>query len=149
MLAQPCRARVEDVHKLALGMPHVKVEHGPSGNPVYQVGGKSFVFFRNPRPDAVDPETGERYSDVIVFWVASGSDKQALVQDQASPFFTTPHFDGHSSVLLRASRIGELTLQELTEVVQDAWLCRASRTRAATWLSAQHSDSPGQSSNAG
>jgi hypothetical protein len=149
MLAQPCRARVEDVHKLALGMPHVKVEHGPSGNPVYQVGGKSFVFFRNPRPDAVDPETGECYSDVIVFWVASESDKQALVQDQASPFFTTPHFDGHSSVLLRASRIGELTLQELTEVVQDAWLCRASRTRAATWLSAQHSDSPGQSSNAG
>jgi hypothetical protein len=63
-------ARVEDVHELALGMSHVKVEHGPSGNPVYQVGGKSFVFFRNPRPDAVDPETGERYTDVIVFWVA-------------------------------------------------------------------------------
>jgi hypothetical protein len=149
MSAPPRPARVEDVHKLALGMPHVKVEHGPSGNPVYQVGGKSFVFFRNPRPDAVDPETGERYPDVIVFWVASESDKQALVQDQASPFFTTPHFDGHSSVLLRASHIGELTLQELTEVVQDAWLSRASPTRAATWLAAQHSDSPGQTPTVG
>ena len=50
-------------------MPHVTVERGPRDNPVYQVGGKSFVFFRNPRPDAVDPETGERYDDVIVFWV--------------------------------------------------------------------------------
>jgi hypothetical protein len=136
------RAQVEDVHKLALGMPHVTVEHGPQGNPVYQVGGKSFVFFRNPRPDAVDPETGERYRDVIVFWVPSESDKQALVQDATSPFFTTPHFNGHPSVLLRAGRIGELTLQELTEVVQDAWLSRASRSRATAWLKAQQGRRP-------
>jgi hypothetical protein len=115
-------------------MPHVRVVQGRRGNPVYQVGGKSFVFFRNPRPDAVDPRTGERYTDVIMFWVPSESDKLALVQDEASPFFTTSHFDGHPSVLVRASRISELTLQELTEIVQDAWLSQASATRAAAWL---------------
>jgi hypothetical protein len=129
-------AGVEDVHELALAMPHVTVEYGTGGNPVYQVGGKSFIFFRNPRPDAVDPETGERYQDVIVFWVASEEDKRALVQDEASPFFTTAHFDGHLSVLLRASRIDELTRDELAEIVQDAWLSRASARRAAAWLSA-------------
>jgi hypothetical protein len=129
-------ARIEDVHVLALGMPHVTVVEGTLGNPIYQVGGRSFVFFRNPRPDAVDPRTGERYDDVIVFWVASEADKQALVTDDASPFFTTPHFDGHPSVLLRGTRIGELTHQELREVVQDAWLSRASARRAATWLKA-------------
>lgn len=134
MSAPPHRARIEDVHELASGMPYVTVERGPRGNPVYQVGGKSFVFFRTPRPDAVDPETGERYTDVIIFWVASESDKQSLVQDQASPFFTTPHFDGHPSVLLRASRIGKLTRQELAEIVQDAWLSRASNRRRTTWL---------------
>ena len=128
-------ARVKDVHDLASGMPHVTVDHGPSGNPVYQVGGKSFVFFRTPRPDAVDPNTGERYRDVIIFWVASEVDKQALVYDDSSPFFTTAHFDGHPSVLLRASRIGELTRAEIAEVVQDAWLSRASARRAAAWLS--------------
>ena len=127
-------ARVEDVHELAEAMPHVTVDHGTGDNPVYQVGGKSFVFFRNPRPDAVDPETGERYRDVIVFWVASEADKQALVQDDSSPFFTTPHFDGHPSVLIRASRIGELSRRELGEVVQEAWLSRASPRRAASWL---------------
>src|SRR4051794_17906441 len=137
MSARARRARVEDVHELALGMPHVTVVHGSGGNPVYQVGHKSFVFFRTPRPDAVDPETGQRYPDVIVFWVTSQSDKQALVQDQGSPFFTTPHFDGHLSVLVRASRIGELTLQELAEVVYDAWLSRASKTAARRWL-AEH-----------
>lgn len=127
-------AQVDDVHELAEGMPHVTVEHGSGDNPVYQVGGKSFVFFRNPRPDAFDPDTGERYQDVIVFWVESEADKQALVQDEASPYFTTPHFNGHPSVLLRACRIGELTRRELAELVQDAWLSRASARRAATWL---------------
>jgi hypothetical protein len=89
MAARPRRARVEDVHELATGMPYVTVVHGRPGNPIYQVGGKSFVSFRTPRPDATDPRTGERYPDVIVFWVPSESDKQALVQDEASPFFTT------------------------------------------------------------
>jgi hypothetical protein len=129
-------ARTEDLHELALGMPHVTVDRGTGGNPIYQVGGKSFVFFRNARPDAVDPETGERYEDVIVFWVGTEVDKQALVQDPTSPFFTTAHFDGHPSVLLRAGRIGEISREELAEVVQDAWLSRASARRAADWLSA-------------
>jgi hypothetical protein len=128
-------ARIEDVHGLARGMPHVTVDYGTGGNPIFQVGGKSFIFFRNPRPDAVDAETGDRYRDVIVFWVTSEADKQALVQDEGSPFFTTAHFDGHPSVLLRASRVGELTRKELAEVVQDAWLSRASARRAASWLS--------------
>lgn len=124
------------MHELARGMPHVTVEYGTGDNPVYQVGGKSFIFFRNPRPDAVDPETAERYRDVIVFWVPSEGDKLAMVQDEASPFFTTAHFDGHLSVLLRASRIRELTRQELAEVIQDAWLSRASRRRGTAWLEA-------------
>ena len=127
-------ARIQDVHDLALGMPHVTVDPGTASNPVYQVGGKSFIFFRNPRPDAFDPDTGERYADVIVFWVATEGDKLAMVQDESSPFFTTPHFNGHLSVLLRGSRIGEITYEELAEVVQDAWLSRASPRRQAVWL---------------
>ena len=142
MMAAPRRARIEDVHELAMSMPHVSALHGPYGNAIYQVGGKSFVFFRNPRPDAVDPGTGERYADVIVFWVPSESDKQALIQDQTSPFFTTAHFDGHPSVLLRGSRVGELTLQDLTELVHEAWLSRASAARATAWLAAHPAGRP-------
>ena len=108
--------------------------HGPKGNPVYQVGGKSFVFFRTPRPDAFDPGTGERYPDVIVIWVESEADKLALVQDPDSPFFTTGHFNGHLSVLVRASRLAEVGVAELRELIQDAWLSRASKRRAERWL---------------
>jgi hypothetical protein len=123
-----------DVHRLALGMPHVTRVDGSQGRPVYQVGGRSFIFFRNPRPDATDPVTGERYDDVIVFWVESEADKQALVDDPGSPFFTNPHFDGHPSVLLRGRDLPALGRAELAEVVQDAWLSRASNRRAADWL---------------
>src|SRR4051794_40674770 len=115
-------------------MPGVRVVPGSAGRPIYQVGGRSFVFFRNPRPDAFDPDTGERYDDVIVIWVSSEEDKLALVQDPASPFFTTAHFDGHPSVLVRAGRLGEIDRDELAEVVQDAWLSRASPARARSWL---------------
>jgi len=125
------------VHEVAAAMPHVTIERGSGGNAVYQVGGKSFVFFRNPRPDAFDPHTGERYDDVIVIWVDSDDEKAALVQDPGSPFFSTPHFDGHRSVLVRASRLDEIALDELTELIQDAWLARASKRRADTWL-AEH-----------
>lgn len=129
-------ATVEDVHALAGAMPGAK-RYPDRDRAVYQVGGRSFVFFRTPRPDAVDPGTGERYDDVIVLWVESEEEKQALVQDESTPFFSSAHFDGHPSVLLRGSRVGELSLEELTEVVQDAWLARAGKRARAGWL-AEH-----------
>ncbi|MFD3404519.1 MmcQ/YjbR family DNA-binding protein [Kribbella sp. NPDC058693] len=132
----PKKARVADVHEIASGMPHVTKWERDDGTdrPVYQVGGKSFVFFRTPRPDAVDPDTGEKYDDVIMIWVESEDEKLALVSDESTPFFTTPHFDGHPSVLVRGSQLPEISKQELTEIIQDAWLSRASNRRATTWL---------------
>ena len=128
-----------DVHDLAQAMPHVTRVDGSQGKPVYQVGGKSFIFFRNPRPDAKDPVTGERYDDVIVFWVESEADKQSLIDDPGSPFFTTDHFNGHDSVLIRVRDLEAITYEELKEVVQDAWLSRASGRRATDWLKSQGS----------
>ena len=51
-------ARVEDVHRIARALPHVPVHEETADNPVHQVGGKCFVFFRGPAPDAADPEIG-------------------------------------------------------------------------------------------
>jgi hypothetical protein len=130
-------AVVADVHELAQGMPHVTRIDGSQGKPIYQVGGKSFIFFRNPRPDARHPVTGERYDDVIVIWVESQAGKQSLTNDPDSPFFTTDHFNGHDSVLIRERDLEAITYEELKEVIQDAWLSRASAKRAADWLKSQ------------
>jgi hypothetical protein len=73
-----------------------------------------------------------------MLWVESESDKLALIQDPDSPFFTTDHFDGHPSVLVRSSRLDQISRTELAELIQDAWLARASKTRATAWLAANH-----------
>jgi len=140
ILSGMARAIVSDIHELAESMPGVTLV--PGKTTVYQVRGKSFVFFRSPRPDAVDPETGERYDDVVVFWVESDEAKRALVLDETTPFFTTPHFDGHPSVLMRQSRVGELSRAELAEVVYDAWLVRAPKRIARQWLSDHRLEDP-------
>ena len=129
-------ATVNDIHEIARALPGVTLggargRHSPT---VYQVSRRSFLFFRNPRPDAVDPDTGERYTDVIVFWVASELEKEAILADTSLPFFTTPHFDGHSSILLRGSRVGELTRDELAGFVEAAWLSRAGPRAIARWM---------------
>src|SRR6266536_575192 len=41
--------RVEDVHELALAMPHVIVEYGTGDNPIYQVGGEHVPSSVEPR----------------------------------------------------------------------------------------------------
>ena len=125
-------ATVADIHEIARALPGVKL--AASGPTVYQVSGRSFIFFRNPRPDAVDPETGERYPDVIVFWVDSEFEKEAILADPHLPFFTTPHFNGHSSVLLRGSRVGDLTQDEVRGFVERAWASRAGPRAVARWL---------------
>lgn len=128
-------ATVDDIHEIARRLPGVS-EGGARDRispTVYRVSQRSFIFFRNRRPDAVDPKTGERYSDVIVFWVESEVEKEAILADSSLPFFTTPHFDGHASVLLRGSRVGELSRDELEGFVEGAWLSRAGPRAIARW----------------
>ena len=129
-------ARVDDIHEIALGLPGVTRggARGKAHPTVYQVSRRSFIFFRNRRPDAFDPDTGERYADVIVFWVESELEKEAILADASLPFFTTPHFDGHPSVLLRGSRVGELSRVELEGFVEGAWLARAGPRAIARWM---------------
>lgn len=56
------------------------------------------------------------------------------MQDPATAFLTTPHVDGHPSVLLRLGRLGEPSRAELAEVIEDAWLARASARRGRLYL---------------
>ena len=48
--------------------------------------------------------------------------KEALLVDGPDVFFTTPHFDGYPAVLVR---LGEITVEDLEEVIVEAWLARA------------------------
>lgn len=117
------RARLSDIAEIALALPEV-AEGASRGTPTYVVRTKTFLRFREPRPDAVDAETGDRMQDVIMVSVADRADKEALVEGDG-PWFTTPHFDGYNAVLVRQRDLGKLTRAELAEVITDAWAAKA------------------------
>jgi hypothetical protein len=93
-----------------------------------------FCFHREPRPDAVDPETGERMDDVLALHVADLGVKELLLSDARGIYFTTPHWDGYSAVLLRIPDLDRLDRDELRDLVEEAWLTRAQKRLAKEWL---------------
>jgi hypothetical protein len=128
-------ATMRDLDKLALAMPEATKEISDDGRPSYLVHGKVFCFHRGRRPDAVDPETGERLDDVLMFRVDGPEAKELVLADPRGIFFTTPHFNGYPAVLIRIPDLAQLDRSELREVVVDAWLTRAQKRLAKSWLS--------------
>jgi hypothetical protein len=123
-----------DLDELAMAMPQATKEVSEDGRPSYSVHGKFFCFHRSRRPDALDPESGERLDDVLVFRVDDLDVKEVLLADDRDVFFTTPHFDGYKAVLVRIRDLGLLDRDELRDVVVDAWLTRAQKRVAKAWL---------------
>ena len=82
------------------------------------------MLYRKPHRSALDPATGKEYEDLLVIRTANPDDKGALVEADG-PFFTIDHFRGFNAVLVQQSRLGEITRDELAEVITDAWLATA------------------------
>jgi hypothetical protein len=130
-------ATVADLDELALALPAVTKELSDDGRPAYKVHGKLFVLHRSRRPDAVDPETGERMDNVVMLRVADLWAKDLLLSDERGVFFTTPHFDGYPAVLVRTPDLERIDRDELEDLVVEAWLTRAQKRVAKAWL-AEH-----------
>jgi hypothetical protein len=127
-------ATMADLDKLALAMPGVTKEVSEDGRPTYSAHGKYFCFHRTQRPDALDPDTGERLDDVLVFRVEGSDVKELLLADDRGVYFTTPHWNGYPAVLVRIPQLRKLKRAELRGLVVDAWLTRAHKREAKTWL---------------
>ena len=130
-------ATMGDLDELALSLPQATKEVSEDGRPAYLVHGKLFCLHRSRRPDAVDPETGERLADVLMFRVADLGVKELMLSDDRRVFFTTPHFDGYPAVLVRIPDLARLDRDELYELVVEAWLTRAQKRVARAWLEEQ------------
>jgi hypothetical protein len=126
-----------DLDALALAMPQATKDFSNDGRPHYSVHGKLFCCHRTRRPDAVDPDTGERLDDVLMFRVADLGVKELLLSDGRGLYFTTPHFDGYPAVLMRIPDLARIDRDELFEIVAESWLTRAQKRVAKAWL-AEH-----------
>lgn len=118
-------AEWDDVRRLVAALPDTDEHASYGGCPAWRVHQKSFVWERPLRasdhaalgaaaPAETDPVLGARVADEGV--------KFALIADDPDVYFTTPHFDGYPTVLVRLDRIA---VDDLAELVQDAWRVRA------------------------
>jgi hypothetical protein len=126
--------------ELALALPQTTKEISDDGRPSYRVHGKLFCCQRGRRADALDPETGERLDDVLMFRVADLDVKDLLLGDDRGIYFTTPHFDGYPAVLVRIAQLASLDRDELGDLVAEAWLTRARKRVAKAWLDKHSAD---------
>lgn len=100
----------DDVRRLALALP-ATTEKPSYGTPGFRVNDKLFARIRDE-------------GDLLVVWVADLGEKEALLAADPAKFTTTPHYDGHPTVLVR---MGAVDVDELGELLADAWRARAPR----------------------
>ncbi|MDO5627047.1 MAG: MmcQ/YjbR family DNA-binding protein [Mobilicoccus sp.] len=117
-------ARAADVDVIAASLPGAELGTSWGDRPTWKVSGKGFVLYRAPHGTAIDPETGEPFTDLLVVFTPDMSAKEALVQADG-PFIDIPHFHGHPGVLVQLSRLGEIERDELVEIITEAWAHRA------------------------
>jgi hypothetical protein len=121
----------DDVERLALALPETS-EAISREQRQWRVKDKSFVWERPLRRSDLEalgadapqgPILGARVEHLIA--------KEALLADDPGVYFTTPHFDGYPAVLVRLEEIG---LEDLQELVVEAWLARAPKRLANAYL---------------
>jgi hypothetical protein len=128
-MARTRKARPDDVDEICGALPETELGISWGDLPTWKVPrgpkGKGFLLYRAPHKSAIDPETGEMYDDLLVIITPTEVEKNALVEDESTPFFTVPHFNGYNAVLVQLSRLAELERDELAEIISDAWATKA------------------------
>jgi hypothetical protein len=125
----------DDVRRIALALPETEERRGGHTDTTgWRVRDKLFGWERPLGKSDVEA-LGDAAPDgpILAVRVIDVGAKEALVADDPDVFFTTPHFNGYPAVLIRLDRIG---VPELEELLVEAWLDRAPKRLAASWLSA-------------
>jgi hypothetical protein len=121
----------DDVRRIALALPEAE-EQPLHGLRSWRVRKKLFVWERPLREsDLVALGVAAPDGPILGAGVEDLGAKQALIANEPDVYFSTPHFDGSSSVLVQLERIGEPDLEELTV---EAWLARAPKRLARSYL---------------
>jgi hypothetical protein len=123
----------KDVRRIALALPETS-ERVSRELHQWRVKDKGFVWERPLRRADVEALGDDTPNGPILgVRVEHLGAKEALLADDPGVFFTTPHFDGYAAVLVRLDRI---ELEDLDEVITEAWLARAPTRLAKAYIDA-------------
>jgi hypothetical protein len=125
-------ATIDDVAGLALRLPGV-TDGERHGTRTWSVSGKAFAWER-PFSKADLRRFGEQAppgGPILAVRVADLGEKEALLAAHPEAFFTIPHFDGYSAVLIQLPKVSAAALGE---AVTDGWLACAPPALAQEFL---------------
>ena len=123
----------DDVRRIALALPETS-EQTSREHAFWRVKDKGFVWERPLRnSDLKALGDSAPTGPILGVRVEHLGAKEALLADDPAVFFTIPHFDGYPAVLVR---LEEIPVDELQELIVEAWLCRAPKRVAKAYLDA-------------
>jgi hypothetical protein len=123
----------DDVRRIALDLPETG-ERSTQGTLQWLVKAKSFAWERPlRRADHVALGDAAPEGEILAVRVPDLGIKEALLNDDPSVYFTTPHFDGYPAILIR---LEEIPMPELEELMIEAWLDRAPKRLLTEYLKA-------------
>lgn len=112
-------ATEDDVRRIALALPETTEKPSYHQSPSFKVKDKGFLRIRSEAEGA------------LVVFVADLGEKEALLASDEQRFFTTPHYDGHPTVLVRLEAVD---VDELTELITESWLNKAPKRVLKAYL---------------
>jgi hypothetical protein len=124
-------ATLNDVARVACALPEVvegEDKHG-HGHRTWTIGGKAFAWER-PFSKADLRRFGDQTppeGPILAVRTADLHDKEAVLAANPDAFFTIPHFDGYSAVLVQLRKVSP---EALRDALTDGWLACAPRALA-------------------